>query len=76
MTMKAGMNEAMQIAKPDWTVAQVRELAAKFDSFYIRGVMDAARKARSWGEESCGGSGAGGEGYGNLADAITRLINE
>jgi hypothetical protein len=74
--MKAGMDEALSIAKPDWTVAQVRELAAKFDSFYIRGVMAGAQKARSWGEEAGGGSGEGGEGYKNLADAITRLINE
>ncbi|WP_049820074.1 hypothetical protein [Bradyrhizobium japonicum] len=66
----------MKIAKPDWTVAQVRDLAAVFDRFYIEGIMAAAEKARSWGNEAGGGSGQGGEGYISLADAITRLIND
>jgi hypothetical protein len=40
---------------------------------YLLGLAAAARKAEEWAAECCGGSGLGGEGYKNLAQAILKI---
>lgn len=40
---------------------------------YRMGLHAASRMALSYADQCCGGSGEGGEGYRNLADAISKI---
>lgn len=72
--MKRDFTEtALRFAKPEWTVAQMHDLRGLLAQAYVMGLSDAARTAESWADQSCGGSGTGGEGYRNLARSILGL---
>lgn len=64
------IEQALHDARSDATIVELRQLAINYEKWYNAGLIDAARKADSWGEESGGGSGTGGEGYKNLANSI------
>jgi hypothetical protein len=66
------LTEALKLAKKQWTVGDVFDVADRLRASYNRGLDDAAETARDWSRQCCGGTGEGGEGYANLADVIER----
>ncbi len=52
------------------TKAREREI---FEAGYRMGLAAASAKAIAWGNECCGGSGEGGQGYHNLGASILRI---
>src|ERR1041385_5904522 len=57
----------------DWTLSQLHELAFELQQTHDMAIHQAAMIAMSWSKEAGGGSGQGGEGYANLAEAINKL---
>ena len=56
-----------------WTLSEIHRLALELQETHDAAISSAARKAKEWGLEACGGTGEGGDGYMNLAKSIENL---
>jgi hypothetical protein len=72
MTVSRFMETALSMAKPEWTMGQVGDIADMFRRFYNIGVDESAAIAESWANE-CDPGGQSMEGYSNLAQTIRKL---
>jgi hypothetical protein len=59
----------------EWKMIKDHRKKQERDRYRNLGLADAAGLADNWAEQCCGGSGEGGEGYRNLANAIRGMMS-